>query len=307
MGRSRLLKRPVKVYLYHLTKPTHIMRKQFLSLAVAVLALLFTTNVNAQIQIPSASPTVKLETTVGMTDLHVEYSRPGMKGRKIFAADGLVPFGEIWRTGANQATKLTFGGDVTIGGVELKAGSYAVLTKPMADMWEVMLYPYETGSWNSYVDMEPAVVAKAKAMANGYAVETFTIDVQNHDMGNADIIMMWDKTMVALPVSTKVKEAVMANIKNVMAGPSLNDYYQAASFLADNGENKQALEYIQKANKMAGDEARYWMVRREALILADLEMKTEAKAAFEKSMMLAKDAGNMDYVRMNEKSLKEMK
>ncbi len=282
------------------------MRKQIFTLAVAVFALLFTVSLNAQIKTPPASPTVKMETTIGLTDVHVEYSRPGMKGRKIFAADGLVPFGEVWRTGANQATKLTFGGNVMVGGAELKAGSYAVLTKPMADSWEVMLFPYESGSWNSYTSKDPAAVAKVMSKKTGSKVETFTIEVQNYTMDGADIIMKWDETMVALPVKTKVKEAVMANIDQVMAGPSMNDYYQSASFLAENGDKKKALEYINKAVEMGGDTPRYWMVRRQALIHADLGMKETAMAAFKKSMELAKKAGNMDYVRMNEKSLKAM-
>lgn len=283
------------------------MRKQFLTLATLAVAIFCTLGLSAQIRTPSASPTTKLETMVGMTDVHVEYSRPGTKGRKVFAADGLVPFGEIWRTGANQATKLTFTGPVTVGGTELKAGSYAVLTRPAADNWAVMIYPFETGSWNSYVEKEPVAEATVKTQATGRTVETFTIDVQNHGMGTADLVMMWENTMVAVPLDTKVKEAVMANIDAVMAGPSMNDYFQAASFLADNGENKRALDYVKKANAMAGTEARYWMVRREGTILADLGMKAEAKAAFQKSLELAKAAGNMDYVRMNEKSLKELK
>lgn len=282
------------------------MRKQLFTLAVAVFALLFTVSLDAQVKTPPASPTVKMETTIGLTDVHVEYSRPGMKGRKIFAADGLVPFGEVWRTGANQVTKLTFGGDVMVGGGELKAGSYAILTKPGATSWEVMLFPYETGSWNSYVEKDPAVVAKVMSKKTGSKVETFTIEVQNYTMDGADIIMKWDETMVALPVKTKVKEAVMANIDQIMAGPSMNDYYQSASFLAENGDKKKALEYINKAVEMGGDTPRYWMVRRQALIHADLGMKETAVAAFKKSMELAKAAGNMDYVRMNEKSLKAM-
>jgi predicted RNA polymerase sigma factor len=282
------------------------MRKQILSLAVAAMALLFTTGLTAQITTPSASPTVKMETTVGLTDLHVEYSRPGVKGRKVFAADGLVPFGEVWRTGANQATKVTFGGKVMIGGTTLEGGSYAVLTKPMADMWEVMFFAHEGGNWGMYMEKTPVATVKVKPQPTTMT-ETFTIDVQNHTMNSADLILKWNKTMVAVQIETAVKEAVMANIEQVMAGPSMNDYYQAASFVADNGDKKQALEYINKAVEMGGETPRYWMVRRQGLILSDLGMKKEAMASFEKSMMLAEKAGNMDYVRMNKASMKKMK
>lgn len=283
------------------------MRKQFLSFAVAVLALLFTTSLSAQINTPSASPSAKFETTVGLTDVHVEYSRPGVKGRKIFAADGLVPYGEIWRTGANQATKITFGGDVMVGGKEVKGGSYAVLSKPMAKSWEVMFFPYESGSWSSYKDKTPAVTVTAEAMTYPGKVENFTIIVDEYTMDGANLYMMWNKTMVALPIKTNVKEAVMADIERVMAGPSVNDYYAAASFMGDNGDKQKALEYINKAIEMSGDNPRYWMVRRQGLIMADLGMKKEARAAFNKSMGLAKNAGNADYVRLNQKSLEMLK
>jgi len=147
----------------------------------------------------------------------------------------------------------------------------------------------------------------AKAMPTAGPVETFTIDVQNYTMDGADIVMKWGNAMAALPVKTDAKEAVMTQIKQVMAGPSMNDYYQAATFLSDSGDMdnmKDALTYITKANEMAGDNQRYWMVRRAGIILETLGMKKEATEAFTKSLELAKAAGNMDYVRLNEASLK---
>lgn len=284
------------------------MRKQVLSFAVAAMALLFTTGLRAQISTPAASPMAKIETVVGLTDVHVEYSRPGVKGRKIFAADGLVPFGKVWRTGANQATKVTFGGDVMLGDAKLAGGSYAILTKPMMDMWEVMLFTYEGGNWGMYPDKTPVATLTVKSMEVPGKVENFTIMFDEYTMNSVNMYMMWDQTMVAVPIKTAVKEQVMANIDRVMAGPSMNDYYNAASFMADNGGNmKQAMEYINKAVEMSGDNPRYWMVRRQGLIMAEMGMKKEAMAAFNRSMALAKEAGNMDYVRLNQKSLKSMK
>jgi hypothetical protein len=279
------------------------MRKQVLTLTFALFALLLTTTLAAQLRTTPASPSAKVETTIGLTDVHIEYSRPGVKGRKIFAADGLVPFGEVWRTGANQATKITFGGAVMIGGEEVAAGSYAVLSKPSATEWEVMFFPYESGSWGSYVEKTPAVTAKVKSMASEGKVEAFTIDVQNYTMEGADIVMKWDDTMVAVPVKTNAKKQIMASIDRIMAGPGMNDYYNAASFLHENGDKQKALEYINKAVSMGGDNPRYWMVRRQGLILADLGMNKKAMAAFEMSTKLAEKAGNMDYVRMNKKSM----
>ena len=268
--------------------------------------VLLTAGLHAQIVSPPPSPTVKLETTIGLTDVMLEYSRPGAKGRTLFAADGLVPYGEIWRTGANLATKLTFSAPVMVAGEEVPAGSYAILSRPTAEQWEVMMFPYEGGNWTSYVEKAPAVTVTATPEESGTNVETFTIDVANYTMDAADIVIKWGNTMVALPVVSNAKEDVMASIDRVMAGPSANDYYQAATFLSDSedGDNEKALEYIQKATSM-GDQPAYWMVRREAIILNNLGKKTEAVEAAKKSKTLAEAAGNMDYVRMNEQSIEE--
>ena len=280
------------------------MRKHIFTLLLALMAL----TVTAQIQTPAPSPKAKLETVVGLTDVHVEYSRPGVKGRTIFAADGLVPYGEVWRTGANQATKITFGDDVMVAGTEVPAGSYAVLSKPAADQWEVMFYTYETGNWGSYLEKDPAatVMAKVSNMADA-KVENFTIMIDEYTMDGANMYMMWDNTMAMLPIKTNAKEDIKESIERVMAGPSMNDYYNAASFLSDSGDDERALEYITKANGMDADNPRYWMMRRQAIIQEKMGMKDEAKQSYEKSMMLAEKAGNKDYVRMNKKSLDMMK
>ena len=112
--------------------------------------------------------------------------------------------------------------------------------------------------------------------------------------------------MVALSLMSNARENVLAAIDRVMAGPSTNDYFQAATFLSDADiDDAKALEYIQKANAMSGEEPRYWMVRREAVILHKLGRTEEAVEAAKKSMELAQAAGNMDYVRMNEQSIEE--
>ena len=255
---------------------------------------------------PAPSPSAKLETKIGLTDVSVEYSRPQKRGRDLFSTDGLVPYGEVWRTGANQATKVTFGGDVMVAGNEVPAGSYAVLTKPMADKWEVMFFPYQSGSWNSYVDQTPALTYSADVMTMDPASEAFTIEVNNYTSEGAHLTMAWGKTAVAVPVTTNSKEQVMASIERVMAGPSANDYFNAATFMAeDGGDAKKGLEYIRKANSLTSDKPRYWYLRREAAILSQLGMKQEAVEVAKKSLALAKEAGNMDYVRLNEAIIEE--
>ncbi len=255
----------------------------------------------AQIQTPAPSPASELTQMVGLTEVTITYSRPSMKGREIFGKNTLVPYGQMWRTGANAATKFAFDNGVTLGGKKLEAGEYAVLTKPNAKNWQVMLYPYESGSWNSYVEKEPAVVFTVPVRQVDMTAQTFTINVANLTNNSADIVLRWANTMVAIPMEVNTKEQAMASIKRAMGGPTANDYYAAASYLHDEGEDlEKALEYIQKAN---AENPRFWTMRREALILHDLGQVSEAITAAEKSMKMAKEAGNMDYVRMNQASL----
>lgn len=276
--------------------------KNFLLLSFLMLSLL---GVNAQVSAPSASPTATLSQKVGLTDVSIVYSRPSAKGRTIFGPDGLVLFGEIWRTGANSATKFSFSQDVTLGGVSLKKGEYAVLTVPGAKTWNVALYPYESSNFMSYVEKDPAASFSVEsAQMEGVSVETFLINIDNVTATSATIDLMWASTYVAIPLEVNTDAQVMASIESTMAGPGTNDYFAAGSYYHDSGKDlNKALEWVQKATKT--DTPRYWQVRKEALILADLGRKKEALEAAKLSLDLAKTAGNMDYVRMNEASIAE--
>lgn len=280
------------------------MKKFFFSFSLFAILALFATDANAQIKTPAASPGAEFSTTVGLTEVMIEYSRPGVKGRKIFANDGLVPYGKVWRTGANAATKVTFSDDVKIDGKDVKAGSYAVLSKPMANEWEVMFFPYEKGSWSSYVDQTPAVTAKAKTAKLGASMETFLINVGKVTDNSAHLQFIWDDMIASVPMTVEVDKPVMASIERALNGPTGGDYYAAATYYHTSGKDlNTALEYVQKATKV--DEPKFWQVRREALILADMGKKKEAIAAAQLSKDLAMKAGNDDYVRMNEKSIAE--
>lgn len=277
------------------------MKKLFLSLFVlACLA----GQAFGQIPTPQPSPTSEIKQTVGLTEVHIVYSRPSMKGRTIFSDDGLVPFGDVWRFGANQATKISFGDDVTVGGKAVKGGEYAVLAKPTAKSWEIMFFPYEGGNWGSYREKTPAAVVKTDAQELPFAVESFTMMLGDLKANSANLYAMWEKTMIAIPVEAEVDAKVMAAIDRVMAGPTPNDYFTAATYYHEAGKDlNKALEMVQKATKV--DNPRFWQVRREALILADLGKTDQAIEAAKKSKELAEKAGNKDYVRMNDKSIKE--
>jgi len=277
-----------------------IMKNSLLSTLVLLLAFGMS---NAQILSPAASPSSTINQTVGVTDITIEYSRPGVKGRTIFG--DLVPFDKVWRLGANQATKMTFSRDVMVGGKELKKGSYAVLAKPGRSSWSFMFYPYTTGNWGSYAnsDIEP-VVAQGTANNMGFSVENFMIQLDQLTNDGANVYFIWDETAVVLPIKVGTAKDVEASISQVMAGPSAGDYFSAATYYASEGKNlDQALEWINKSIDMGN--AQFWVFRAKSLIQAKLGDKSGAIETAKKSLTLAKEAGNDDYIKMNEESIKE--
>ena len=280
------------------------MKKVFLPLSALFLLLFFAQGLNGQIRTPAPSPGAELKQAVGLTDVTIVYSRPGVKGRTIFSADGLVSFGKPWRLGANSATKFSFSENVKVGGKDLKSGDYAVLATPGATEWKFMFYPYESSNWSAYVDKDPTVTVTAKPATWEYNVESMLFLINDVTANGASIDFFWEKTAVSIPLEVNTEEQVMASISKVMNGPTENDYYSAAVYYHDTGKDlKQAMEWIDKAT--SGSEPRFWQVRRKALIYADAGKTEEAIKAAKQSMELAEKAGNEEYVRMNKKSIEE--
>jgi tetratricopeptide (TPR) repeat protein len=276
------------------------MKNVFFTVALLMIATLFA---NAQVKTPAPSPSAKMMQTVGMTEVIIDYSRPGMKGREIFG--GLVPYKEIWRTGANAATKITFSSDVIIEKNELKAGTYALYTIPSETEWTIIFHKNLTSNTGNYNVEEDVLRFNVKSSQMDNAVETFTIGVSNIGLGTANIDISWENTMVSLAIDTKVDAQVQSTIEKALSGPSMDDYYQAAAYnLVADKDLKQALEWINIAMEKGATE-KFWMVRRKALIEAKLGQYKKAIASAKMSLELAEKANNTDYVRMNEESIKE--
>ena len=265
-------------------------------------SLLLTVSGYSQINTPAASPACKITQTVGLTDVTIEYSRPSVKDRTIFSTDGLVPYGKKWRLGANAVTKISFSDDVTVNGSAMAKGDYAVIATPSAAAWDFHFFPYTERSWSKYTEMVPAATVSGKVSTRANSVETFTIMTANHTDSSADLVFQWAKSSVSLNLATEVDSRVMKNIESVMAGPSAGEYYSAASYYHSSGKDLgQALAWIEKAT--AGDDKKFWQVRRKALILADMGKTKDAVAAATMSMELAQKAGNDEYVKMNKESI----
>lgn len=277
------------------------MKKLLLFLSTGIFML----GATAQIQAPQPSPAAKVEQKVGLTDVTLEYSRPGMKGREIFG--NLVPYGEVWRTGANANTKITFSDDVEIGGKSLKKGTYALYTRPNKDSWDVMFYT-DSNNWGNpekWDDSKVALSSTASVMEMPFMMETFTIFLDDLQNDGGVINIVWGNTAATIPFKVPTDTKTLASIEKVMNGPSANDYFAAGTYYHDTKkDNKKALEWVNKALEMQGNEA-FWMLRRKSLIEADLGMKKEAIATAKRSLASAEKAKNADYVKMNQDSLKE--
>ncbi len=258
----------------------------------------------AQIETPAPSPSSTLKQMVGLSEVTVNYSRPSMRGRTVFG--DLVPFGKVWRTGANANTTVSFSDDVTIGGQTLKAGTYALYTRPGANSWEVLFYK-DTNNWGTPQNWdESKVAARATAPVTRLAapVETFTITIDDITNNGATLGIWWENTYVPVAFQVPTKTQAMASIEKVMAGPSAGDYFAAASYYYQEGlDMGTAKVWVDKAVSMNPDA--YWMSRLQSLIYAKMGDTKGAIAAAQKSLAAAKKAGNADYVKMNEDSLRE--
>ena len=276
------------------------MKKIILLTFICLLSL----SVNAQVESPQPSTSQTVNQTVGLTHIELSYSRPSMRERNIFGE--LVPYGKMWRTGANKNTTISFDKDVIIGSKEVKAGTYAIFTKPNAQSWEIYFYS-DTSNWGipSVWENEKVVASvKANVIVMPTEVETFTISFDAISNDKANLGFRWDQTYVTVPISFFTDAQVTKSIESVMSGPNAGDYYSAAVYYFNADKDiKKAKNWIDKAIEMREDPA-FWYYRQQSLIYAKAGDKTGAIKAAKKSLALAKEAGNDHYVALNSKSLK---
>lgn len=272
---------------------------------ITLLLLFGAFTIQAQIKTPQPSPSSSVHQTIGLSEVSVDYSRPAMRGRVIFG--DLVPYGKLWRTGANMRTKFTTDSDLKIDGKDLKKGTYAILSIPNKDAWDLIFYTeYQAGGAPATLDdSKVALKVSAKTYPMDNPVENFTIgfgDLADGVSGN--MYIMWDKTMVVTKIETPTDKMAIESIEKTMAGPSANDYFSAASYYRSSGKDlNKALEWVSKAVEMNPDA--FWMSRQKSLIQADLGDTKGAIASAKVSLAAAEKAGNADYVKMNKESIAE--
>jgi hypothetical protein len=272
-------------------------------IAFAIILAPFATE--AQIKTPQASPKGYIKQTVGLTDVEVTYSRPGARGRAVFG--NLVPFGKLWRTGANENTIINFSDDVVIDGKTLKKGKYAIYTIPKIESWEVIFY-LSTDNWGLPENWNDAYVAlrtTVKEDALPTPLETFTIGINGLDPNFGYLDMAWENSHVALKFEVPTAKIATASIEKALNGPSANDYFAAATYLfQSNGNIETARTYIDKSLDISAEKP-YFILRLKSQIQAKQGDKKGAVETAKASLAAAEAANNQDYVKLNKDSIAE--
>lgn len=274
----------------------------------------------SQIKTPRVSPASSIEQMVGLTEIEVEYSRPSKRGRDIFG--NVVPYGKIWRTGADNCTTISFSTDVvfnsnsSIDGVKIsktkiiKSGKYSIFSIPNKESWDVILYS-DTDLWGVPRDWdENKIVFKSNYQtnksANSSVKEMFAISFDNVTNNDVDMIFSWDDVSVKVNIVVPTRRIVSDNIKKVMGGsPSPSDYYSAAVYYKQENINMDtALKWINKAIDLF-ENPRFYQLRQQSLIMAANKKYSDAIAVAKESLRLSIEADNKDYVKMNKESISE--
>ena len=289
------------------------MNPKLFSTAVLALGMLFAGETLAQtnrVDFPQLSPTCTIKQHIGLTDVEIVYSRPDVKGpalkdRTIF--DGLVPFGKVWRTGANSATKITFSTAVKLNGTDVPAGTYALFTIPGADEWTIIINK-GAAQWGAFQYDEKVDVVRFKAtpMKSGGPIKTFTIEFNQFTDDSAVLNLCWENTVVPVKLETDLTSKLVPQIEAVMASDEKNKpYFQAAQFYYDHGQDlEKAKKWVEAA--IAAREAHY-IVFLKAKILAKMGDKEGAIAAAKRSSELAFKANDPGYVKMNDDLIATLK
>lgn len=267
------------------------------SLAVVAAAAAATSGLaqEQQIQFPQPSQRHYFKQRVGLTDVEVDYSRPNKNNREIFG--GLVPYGQVWRTGANATTKIKFSDAVKLGGKDVPAGEYVLFTIPNREDWTVIVYKdTKVQSAADYKPENDVARVVTKPGSNDETMETFTIELTDVKGASANLNFVWDRTRAAVQLTTddidQVSNQLEAAVKaNTTLEPRVA--YQAAGFYYDNNKDmNQALKWVDQA--IAANQDAYFMHFRRAQIQEKLGNKKEAAASAQRAVDLLKKEPNAD-------------
>lgn len=266
--------------------------------------LLISGVLSAQIAVPQVSPVSKVEQTVGLTQISLEYNRPSAKGRAVYG--DLVPYGKNWRTGANANSTITFSQDVTINGKSLAKGKYALYTTPKADSWDIIFYK-DTDNWGlpeNWLEENVALKTSAKPESLNRLVETFTISFNNVSTDAANLELSWEKTLVSVKIEVPTQKAVLKSIADIMNGPTAKDYYASAQYYyQSNTDINKALLWVNQSISLSGEKVPFWYYRLKSLIQFKSGDKKGAIETAKLSLAGATAEKNDDYIKQNKDSI----
>ena len=276
------------------------------------LTILLLMNLHAQINIPAGSSAASVTTIVGLTEISIEYFRPKMKGRKIFGPDrnALLEYGDMWRTGANSGTKITLSTSAKIGGIEVSAGTYLILSRPGENQFDFILYEDPSiGSNFSKIEADKMVVnIKVDNIKSSTMIETLTFQISDLSADNtqANIHFQWADASWKVPIEVSFDKIVMEEIEQ-KTKVNLSNYMDAASYYLETGKDlNQALSWAQLFLAVESNR-RYYHLSRLAQIQAGLGMKKEALITTRESLKKSKAAGAKAYIKSNEDFIKKLK
>lgn len=273
------------------------MNRLFTIAAVSLLAI----NLQAQ-DLPMPSPESETEQMIGLAEVEVSYSRPSMKGRTIFG--DLVPYDEMWRTGANKCTTIETGEDITVNGKNLAAGTYSIFTIPGKEMWTIV-FNNNTELWGTggYNAEEDALRVEVKPSMMSDKVETFTIDFSDVTTSSAHLNIYWESTKVSVKIEHDYMDKALANIEASLqeAQGAFRTFESAAEFYIDNEmEADKALELARRSVEM--NEV-FWNVYTLSRAYANKGMYDEAIKAAERSLELSEAANYAPYIKRNKENI----
>jgi hypothetical protein len=258
----------------------------------------------AQVKMPAPSPVQTIRQDFGMGRVELTYSRPSARGRKVFG--DVVPYGKLWRTGANAPVKIVFTEPVTLCDKKIDTGTYVLYTIPGEESWVVILNK-GLGNWgvDGYKESEDVARCTVPSSTLKQPVETFTMQFGQIKPESCTLEMMWEKRAVSVPITTNIKDKLRAQIESAMSGEK-KPYWQAAQFYNEYDKNlPKALENVTRA--VEANPKAYWIMLYKARIQKEMSDIAGATQSANASRALAKEEGNDDYVKMNDDLLKELK
>ncbi len=282
-------------------------RPMFIFTMSLLTGILLESTVIAQLRTPALSPGQTISQVVGIAEVAIDYSRPSIRGRKIMG--GLVPFNEVWRTGANASTKISFSLDAMLNGNKVAAGEYAIYTIPTENEWTIILSKNLTAGGNYPGETDDVLRFNVSSKTNSETVESFTISITDLKSNSANVRIAWENTVVEFKMEFDIDTKIMADIDQAMKDMQSRNaqvYQQAAGYYFSNDKDlSKALGWINKAIELNGGP--FFVLRTKSQIQAALKDYKGAIKTAELSMKKSREAENEQFVTFNEEAIAKWK